>query len=238
MSLAPGASVAARAVRSSPLRELLLREGMQLALVEDVEVWVGEAGVGTLADLSSCDRLGLKGRGTAAWLKAQGVLPPPEPNRLVEREDGLVVARLADAEFALADFSRARSPALQALRQAYAQDAPAGCYDVPRAESQAAFGLAGPPAWAALAALCPADLRPRVFGPGTLLQTLSAGAAAQLWHLAPREGQPGSRLVLLADATLSHHHWEALHTAVTAAAGEVGVQSAWLDAPAASLLQP
>ncbi|HSW23316.1 MAG TPA: hypothetical protein VLJ62_11160, partial [Burkholderiaceae bacterium] len=96
-----------------------------------------------LADLSRCDRLGIKGRGAASWLSARRVALPPRPNRLIERDDGLIVARYSESEFAFADFTGATSGPVDELRQALENERPDGCFSVPRADSQAAFGLSG-----------------------------------------------------------------------------------------------
>lgn len=214
----------ALAVRVSPLRGLLQREGWRLDCVDGVEV----SGTGTtleaLADLSTCDRLGLKGPGAVAWLQACGLALPAQPNRLLARDDGLIVARYGESEFALADFRGAVSPAIDGLRAALAQARPARCYSVPRADGQAAFGLAGEAVLPALAALCPADLRAQAFGPGDVLQTLCAGIGAQLWNLS--HGGV-TRVALLCDASLARHQWAALQAAVLAAGGRVGAQAAW-----------
>jgi Ser/Thr protein kinase RdoA (MazF antagonist) len=83
----------------------------------------------------------------------------------------------------LADFAGPTSATVQGLRAALEGARSEGCYDVPRAESQAVFGLAGPWLTAALAALCPADLRAAAFPPAGVLQTQCAGVGAQLWNL-------------------------------------------------------
>jgi sarcosine oxidase subunit gamma len=212
------------AVRVSPLRSVLRRLGVTPERIGTIEVSGAGREPGALADLSTCDRIGFKGRESGRWLESIGIALPDRPNRVLERADGLAVARLADAEFVLADFVDPGAPAIAAVRDAWAEAAVAGCYDVPRSESQAALGLWGPEAGAALAAVCPADLRAAAFGPGDVLQTTCAGVSAQLWNLS-RDG--AERRVLLCDASLAQHVWESVRAAVLAEGGRVGPQAAW-----------
>lgn len=211
-------------VRVSPLRYLLRQAGWRIEVIDGAEVSGVDRGLEALADLSTCDRLGLKGRGVAAWLQARGIELPPKPNRLIERDDGLVVARYGETEFALADFRRAASPLVDGLRRAHEEQRPEASYDVPRAHGQAAFGLCGAPALQALAALCPADLRAQSFRPGDVLQTLCGGVNAQLWNLTRGDAE---RMVLLCDVSVARHQWAALHEAIVAAGGRAGAQAAW-----------
>lgn len=212
------------AVRVSPLRAVLRRIGLAPERVGTIEVCGTGRDPGALADLSTCDRIGFKGRESGRWLESRGIPLPDRPNRVVERADGLAVARLAESEFVLADFADPSAPAIAAIRDAHAQDRAAGCYDVPRSESQAALGLWGGPAWAALSAVCPADLRSGAFPHGAVLQTTCAGVSAQLWNLS-RGGI--ERCVLLCDASLAQHVWDAVHAAVLAEGGRAGPQAAW-----------
>ena len=79
----------AGARRVSPLRGVLQAAGWAPGSVDGVELSGGGAGPLGLADLSTCDRIGVKGRGAVAWLSAAGVVLPSQPNRLLERPDGL-----------------------------------------------------------------------------------------------------------------------------------------------------
>ena len=214
------------AVRRSPLRILLQRDGCHLERIDDVEVSCAGSGPGLLTDLSTCDRIGLKGRGSAAWLQSRGIGLPDRPNRLLECPDGLLVARLAESEFLLADFRGARSIAVEEIREACATERPEGVHDVPRAEGQAAFGLSGDGALSVLAAVCPADLRPCVFDRGDVLQTLCAGVGAQLWNVSCA---PLTRVIVLCDASVAEHVWEALIEPVRREGGGVGPQIVWFE---------
>lgn len=232
------------AVRMSPLRALLTEAGVALEVVQGVEVAGRDTAPRALADLSTCDRLGLKGRGAPAWLQSRGIALPPQPNRWVACASGLLVGRYGETEFALTDLGGAVSGTLEALRLALQAEAPAHVYAVPRADSQAAFGLAGPTILRALEAVCPADLRPQAFGPGMVLQTRCCGVSAQLWNLSAQAAGPGAavassavgtaladRVLVLGDASMARHLWQGLRAAVTSAGGEVGSQGAWFRVP-------
>jgi len=169
-----------------------------------------------VVELSGYDRLGLKGRGAARWLADRGVEMATQANRVVVQADGLVVARYAENEFAFADFSSTTAGTVETLRRALERERPPGCYSVPRVDSQAAFGLAGDAALHVLSALCPADLRPRAFGPGDVLQTLCAGVSAQLWQL-PNE--PVLQVIVLCDSSVAHHQRAALRGAIASTQG-------------------
>ncbi len=221
------------AVRRSNLRVVALEAGLELDVVDGVELARGApaaAAGATIADLSTCDRLGMKGRGSAAWLASQGVPLPERPNRLVVRDDGLLVARYAENEFVLATFGALRSAAIDAIREALRPGRPAGCYPVPRADSQAAFGLCGDGTLEALASLCAADLRPAAFGPGDVLQTMCAGIGAQLLN---RSTAGATRVVVLCDASFARHAWDALLDASAAEGGRIASQADWFAADAA-----
>jgi sarcosine oxidase subunit gamma len=180
-----------------------------------------------LANLSRCDRFGVKGKGAPSWLSSMGVQLPSRPNRLIEGDDGLIVARYGETEFAFANFHRPASRTVDELRQALERGRPEGCYSVPRADSQAAFGVAGEAALRVLAAVCPADLRARAFGPGDVLQTLCAGVSAQLWNLSQDDA---TRVVVLCDSSVARHQWAALHHAITVAGESAERHRDWVAA--------
>lgn len=169
--------------------------------------------VPVLADRSASDRLGIKGRYAESWLKSVGVDVPARPNRLVHRDDGLVIARLGDADFAIADFSRPVSPEVARVREALEHARPAGCFSVPRADSQAAFSLTGEAVIEVLSAVCPADLRARCFSRGDVLQTRCAGVSAMLWNLSPDVPQ----IIVLCDSSVARHQWTSLQDATVSA---------------------
>lgn len=212
------------AVRVSPLRAQLQASGWVLVDQGGVEVSNEASGREGLADLSTCDRMGLKGLGAAAWLAAAGVALPPQPNQLLQRNDGVIVARLSQTEFVLADFTGPSAPAFQLLRAALEAGRPQGCFEVPRQDSQAVFGLVGEWVQRALSSVCPADLRAVAFPPGGVLQSQCAGVGAQLWNLSTTGLD---RVVLSCDSTLAVHVWSALRASVAAAGGCMGSQAAW-----------
>ncbi|MGE0798478.1 MAG: hypothetical protein AB7G13_15695 [Lautropia sp.] len=166
-----------------------------------------------LVELTASDRIGLKGRGSAAWLAARGLELPAAPNRLAARADGLVVARYGKAEFAIAELGGSSTGAVAELRRRLAETRPAACYPVPRNDGQAVFELTGNRALPALSMVCPADLRPKAFRPGDVLQTLCAGVGAQIWNLSMGES---TRIVVLCDITVRQHQLAALNAAMIA----------------------
>lgn len=161
-----------------------------------------------LIELSKHARWGLKGRGATAWLQTQGIEVPARPNRVSVQTNGMVVARYAENEFAFATFQDESTACVDHLRNSLEKERPEGCYGVPRADSQAAFGLSDSRAVSALSRVCPADLRPHAFREGDVLQTLCAGVSAQLWNL------PGGQVVVLCDSSVAHHQRTALQAAI------------------------
>lgn len=168
-------------------------------------------GVCPLADLSGCQRFGVKGRGVIAWLESLGLRQFPLPNRLHCDEQGLLIARHGEFDFMFLAPGPAAEPALQRLRDDLEQTGPEGCYSVPVEDSLAVFGMPAAAAREALSTLCPVDLRLPAFPVGTIVQTLSAGAAVRLWHV---PGGVSSEVLVLCDASLAHHQWAALHRGI------------------------
>jgi sarcosine oxidase, subunit gamma len=56
-----------------------------------------------IADLSAGRRCGYKGPGTAAWLAANGLPTPPQPNAWLPIDSGGMIARLGRTEFLVED---------------------------------------------------------------------------------------------------------------------------------------
>ncbi len=221
------------AVRRSNLRRLLQDKGLRIVAVDSVEVsergpsdGVAREGAPTLADLSTCDRIGLKGRESTRWLEAHGIALPERPNRLRLRDGGVVVARYGDAEYLLATFRSTKSDVIGEVRTELESTRPAGCHAVPRVDGQAVFGLAGVGCVESLSGLCPADLRPAQFGPQDILQTLCAGVSAQVLNLS---ADGARRIVVLCDASYAYHLFAALSDAVSSAGGAITAQSAWFE---------
>ena len=96
-----------------------------------------------LTDLSACDRIGLKGREATTWLQSYGLELPAQANQWIQIEDGLLVGRYAENEYVLASVDQAATPRVEEFRQALEDQIPAGCYSVPRVDSQVMFKLSG-----------------------------------------------------------------------------------------------
>ena len=134
-------------------------------------------GVVTLTDLTPLPRFGLKGRGSAAWLEAQG-RSLPHINQIADGvlrlgNEDLVVIKDADD--------------LRATWQA--ASAPKG-YNAWREETWAWMHLSGPRLDDLMAKICPVDLSSAAFPEGTIAQTRVGYVEAITWRHT-YEGRPG-----------------------------------------------
>lgn len=139
-----------------------------------------------LHDFTAAPRIGFKGPGLVRWLAARGWPWPAENNQALQREDGVLVARLSATEMlALASRPTGRDPGpgtdvaagapLAVLERAWQAGRPRDCYPLPRAHSHAAFALTGPAAADCLAGLCAVDFQAPAFPPLSVAQTVLAG---------------------------------------------------------------
>ena len=127
-----------------------------------------------LVDLSPLPRYGFRGRGTMAWLAAQGLTPPAANNRARIQDGGALHARLADTEVLILPDPAA--PEGRAIGLA-APPPDAGCYPVPRRDSHAWFLLTGRLAVPCLQKLIAVDLDPDGFPDLSVAQTIAARLA-------------------------------------------------------------
>jgi len=112
---------------------------------------------------------GVKGKAAAAWLAAQGLALPEQPNSWTALPGDSRVLRLGRSEYLV---EGAAASTLQTVWQGGQSD----LYRVPRYD--AGFVLSGDAA-AVLAEICALDTRPQVLGQGVLM-TLVAGISATL----------------------------------------------------------
>lgn len=119
---------------------------------------------------SALPRFGLKGRGAAVWLAAQGVPLPAQPNGWTTAEEGSRVLRLGRSEYLI------EGPLAQYLERVWL-DGLTGLVRVPRYD--AGFVLEGADIPARLAEICALDTRPAAVGDHLLL-TLAAGISVIL----------------------------------------------------------
>jgi sarcosine oxidase subunit gamma len=128
-------------------------------------------------------RFGVKGKAAAAWLAAQGLALPQQPNSWIGLADGSLILRLGRGEY-LAEGAAARQ-----LHTAWKNGMP-DVYQVPRYD--AGFLLAGEGMAGVMAEICALDTRPELVGDGVLM-TLAAGISVTL-ICDTHEGVPAYRL--------------------------------------------
>ncbi|WP_163271862.1 hypothetical protein [Chelativorans alearense] len=129
-----------------------------------------EPGADMVFDLSPLPRFGLRGSGTAAWLKAQGVTLPDIVNKVAE-SDRLRIARLGQDEALVLPASPSDGAALKSLRDAWEAAEGVKGYDAYRDEGWCWLRLTGRGTRDALPLLTAADTRERAFPVGSVLQT-------------------------------------------------------------------
>ncbi len=161
-----------------------------------------------LRDLSVCERIGFKGRGTNDWLARHGVVLPQRPNLLLPASGGLIVGRLAASEFVLFCTRPGAQALIDALRSDYRRARPEDCYLVPKADGQAMLSLAGAMSFEVLSKMSPVDFRPREFPAGAIAQTTCARVSTQILHIALNE------VILLVDSSYAVHLWDCITDAM------------------------
>ena len=248
-----------REPRRSPLDGWYERLATARHLVEDMSLPVALAGAvprGTvvrLGDLSWRRRFGCKGPGAPAWLAAQGFAVPAGANSW-QRTDGVIVARLATAEF-LVEATGGRTSAVSAAGAggtAAAGDAtgagatdggpaarverarqllvtascPPGVYPVARQDL--VVGLAGPATVDLLRQTCSVDFAPLLAGAGADAGPVLFISMIGVGVLAlPAFAAAGAELTLWCDPSFAHYFWGTL----LEVAGDLGGGVAF-DAPA------
>jgi sarcosine oxidase subunit gamma len=125
---------------------------------------------------------GVKGK-AAAWLTAQGVALPQQPNSWIGLGGDSLVLRLGRGEFLV------QGAAAQQLEAAWETGHP-DVYRVPRHD--AVFVLSGEGIAEVMAEICALDTRPQVMGQGVLM-TLAAGISVTL-ICDMQQGEPAYRL--------------------------------------------
>ena len=160
-----------------------------------------------LRDLSDCDRIGFKGRGTNDWLAGHGVVPPERPNLLLFESGGLITGRLAASEFVLLSTRPGAQALIDAMRSDYRLARPDDCYLVPKADGQAMLGLSGAMTFEVLSKMSPVDFRPREFPAGAIAQTTCARVSTQILHI---RSAPSSEVILLVDTSYAVHLWDCI----------------------------
>ncbi|MDR3323623.1 MAG: hypothetical protein LBS89_05410 [Zoogloeaceae bacterium] len=158
-----------------------------------------------LADLTHLPRLGLRGKGTAAFLETLGYRLPAAPNQLLTQADGGMLLRLSASEYLLLGSLADKGEKIRALEQNLPEQA--DLYFLPRQDSHACFLLAGPRIFEVMAKLCGVDLRPDAFLVGAIAQTSVARLNAIVAHTG---GADTPVFHLLFDRAASVYFWDAL----------------------------
>jgi len=160
-------------------------------------------------DLSLRSRFGCKGPGAQAWLAAAGYSVPAEPNSAAIDADGVLVARLATAEFLIEAADGGADRVESTLRRL---TPPACPYDVyPVARQDLVIGIEGPAINALLRQTCSVDFAPllercgRYAGPIILTSMIGVSVVAFV-----RRAAEGPVLTLWADPSFAHYFWTTL----------------------------
>jgi hypothetical protein len=179
-------------MRLSPL-EPWFRQ-FPLAPIDDSAVLIFE-------DLSWRSRFGCKGPGAETWLANAGYRVPPEPNSAAIDADGVLVARLATAEFLIEAADGAAGRVESTLRRLTPPARPSDVYPVARQDL--VIGIEG----AAINAL----LRQR--GPLILTSMIGVSVVSFL-----RRAARGPVMTLWVDPSFAHYFW----TTVLEVGGDLG----------------
>ena len=215
-------------LRVSNLRELWPLQGLQTHLLGSVEFSKGGllSDSLTIFDLSTFDRIGLKGVESQSWLRTLEIDLPQTHNQLLCSPEGRLVVRYSPSEFMLSDISNVGSYWVEEIRTKTKIQKPVNCYQVPRSDGQAAFGLVGSKVLDCLSHLTPADLRFKSFQVGSVLQTLCAGISAQILFL--KKVEVKNYVIVLCDVSYAHYFWSCLSDAGSDYSMQVSGQDQWV----------
>ena len=170
-----------------------------------------EQAVLRLDDLSERARFGCKGPGAEPWLSAAGYSVPAAPNSATLDANGLLVARLATAEFLVeavegAEATRRVAASLQQLRAA---SRPQSLYPVARQDL--VVDIQGSAIQTLLRQICSVDFVPlfESSGPnaGPVVLTSMVGVGVVAW---PRRTEGEAMLTLWLDPSFAHYFWTTL----------------------------
>ena len=141
---------------------------MDYGNAEDEVVQARKLGI---CDLSALQRIGFKGWNMADWLGVQGAVITEESNIASPQADGTRIARLAPSEALVLGDYRGGGKLIEKLNSAWSMDSAAGCFQVPRAETNFWLALIGADTPALLAKICAVDLRDQATPVYTVVQT-------------------------------------------------------------------
>jgi sarcosine oxidase subunit gamma len=168
-----------------------------------------DSGMLRFEDLSLRSRFGCKGPGAETWLAAAGYRLPAEPNSAAIDADGVLVARLATAEFLIEAADAAAGRVESTLRRL---TPPARPYDVyPVARQDLVMGIEGAATNALLRQTCSVDFEPllerceRDAGPIILTSMVGVSVVAFV-----RRAAKNPVLTLWVDPSFAHYFWTTL----------------------------
>jgi len=161
-------------------------------------------------------RFGVRGRGSADYLRGLGLSLPEKINMTSADQDGRWVARLGTTEYWVlgATVDADYLDVMRGLR-----DPDAGCYPVPCDEGRAWFVVRHPAKSPMMAKVCGVDLRPAAFPLGSLAQTSIARMNAVVIHHTLFKQEVFS---IFCDVAAADYLWGALEDALDEFGATVG----------------
>ncbi|MDB6156979.1 MAG: hypothetical protein JWO04_685 [Gammaproteobacteria bacterium] len=160
-------------------------------------------------DLSLRPRFGCKGPDAEVWLATGGYRVPREPNSAVVDADGVLVARLATAEFLIEAADGGVARVESTVRQLTSPARPLNVYPVARQDL--VMGIEGAATNALLRQTCSFDFAPlldrcdRDGGPVILTSMIGVGVVAFV-----RRAAGGSVMTLWVDPSFAYYFWKTL----------------------------
>ncbi len=171
-----------------------------------------------LLDLSPLPRIGFKGPGVHAWLRAQGIVGLDEDNRAHRQANGEIAARLASNEALILGAVVRESGLCRRLEAAWSGPDTTGCHPVLRGDSHFWSAVCGRNAAPMLAKLCGVDLRAGRFVEGEVAQTSVAGLGTVIVR-ADFGTVPAFHI--LGDSASAQYYWDALIDAMAEFEGRI-----------------
>jgi sarcosine oxidase gamma subunit len=160
-------------------------------------------------DLSARPRFGCKGPGAPSWLAANGYSVPQGANSAKVDSQGVLVARLATAEFLIEAVEGGAEGVPASLHQLGSPGRPLEIYPVARQDL--VVGIQGPGLQTLLRQICSVDFVPlfEACGPhdGPIALTSMIGVGVVAW---PRRTDSGSSLTVWLDPSFAHYFWTTL----------------------------
>jgi sarcosine oxidase gamma subunit len=160
-------------------------------------------------DFSARLRFGCKGPGAPSWLAANGYNVPEGANSARLDSRGVLVARLATAEFLIEAVDGGAEGVSASLHQLGSSARPLEIYPVARQDL--AVGIQGPGLQTLLRQICSVDFAPlfAACGPhdGPIALTSMVGVGVVAW---PRRTDSGSSLTVWLDPSFAHYFWTTL----------------------------